>query len=174
MANYPFKSPADFKDVNAKMIFDNAKDEVEIEREFLKLKESSRDHSRTVMQWNGTKNAGFTSAKPWTYVNSNYKSINVEKSLKDKNSILNNYIAINKLRLEIGNELVSAKYKFYNKGGVVGYKATNNNVVIEVMSNLSKKDKAIKLLDGAEVLYSNMPFGGILNRYQTIVVRYTK
>lgn len=173
MENYPFKSPADFKDVNAKMIFENAKDDAEIEREFNKLKETSRDHSRTVMQWDNTKNAGFSTAKPWTYVNSDYKSVNVEKSIKDKKSILNNYIAINKLRLAIGEHLIDAKYKFYNKKGLVGYKATNGNTVIEVVANLSKRNQTIKLPEDAQHLYSNMPCAGSLNRYQVVVVSYS-
>lgn len=37
-----------------------------------------RDHARTPMQWNNTTNAGFTSGKPWFFVNPRYQEINVE------------------------------------------------------------------------------------------------
>ena len=50
------------------------------------------------MQWNDQENAGFSTATPWIKVNYNYKEINVEKQLKDKNSILNFYKAAIKLR----------------------------------------------------------------------------
>ena len=52
---------------------------------------SSRDNSRTPMQWSDEENAGFSSATPWFYVNSNYKEINVASQQEDENSILNFY-----------------------------------------------------------------------------------
>ncbi|MCR5801033.1 MAG: hypothetical protein K6G57_01730, partial [Lachnospiraceae bacterium] len=52
---------------------------------------SSRDSSRTPVQWNDGKYAGFSDVKPWFYVNPNYRSINVEAEEKDENSILNYY-----------------------------------------------------------------------------------
>lgn len=39
----------------------------------------TRDNSRTPMQWNTSKNAGFTDGQPWIRINDNYKNINVEK-----------------------------------------------------------------------------------------------
>ncbi|WP_257613386.1 alpha-amylase family glycosyl hydrolase, partial [Oenococcus oeni] len=51
----------------------------------------SRDNARTPMQWNDKNNAGFSSAKPWFALNPNYKSINVEDSLADKNSVFYYY-----------------------------------------------------------------------------------
>ncbi len=52
---------------------------------------SSRDNARTPVQWSAEENAGFSTAKPWFYLNSNYKEINVESQLEDENSILNFY-----------------------------------------------------------------------------------
>jgi oligo-1,6-glucosidase len=61
---------------------------------------TSRDNSRTPMQWDDTPNAGFTkAAKPWLAVNPNYLAINVEAETKDQNSVLSFYrqlIAIRK------------------------------------------------------------------------------
>ena len=171
MENYPFASPQDFKDVNAKMIFENAKDEEEIAREFKRLCETSRDHSRTVMQWDSTKNAGFSVGKPWTYVNKNYKNVNVAKAIKDKNSILNNYTALLHLRQSISNELANAKYKFFCRGGVIGYNIIADNSKYQVVANLSKKDKVLSLKEGCQVVYSNMPVTSNLSRYQVCIIK---
>ena len=46
-----------------------------------------RDNARTPMQWDSTENAGFTTGKPWLKVNKNYKFINAEDCLQDKDSI---------------------------------------------------------------------------------------
>ena len=99
--------------------------------DFNKLKETTWDHTRTVMQWDSTKNAGFSGGKPWTYVNSNYKRVNVEKSMKTKDSILNNYTKLLAVRKAYGDSLLDAKYKFYNKCGLVGYKVHCGDCVLE-------------------------------------------
>jgi oligo-1,6-glucosidase len=59
---------------------------------------TSRDNARTPMQWDDSKNAGFSDANPWIRVNSNYKDINVKAQIKDENSILNYYRRLIELR----------------------------------------------------------------------------
>jgi trehalose-6-phosphate hydrolase len=44
------------------------------------IKEKSRDNSRTPMQWDDSKNAGFSDAEPWLKVADNYKDINTENT----------------------------------------------------------------------------------------------
>ncbi len=58
----------------------------------------SRDNARTPMQWSDEANAGFSAAKPWFYVNSNYHSINVRAQEADPDSILNFYRKVLKLK----------------------------------------------------------------------------
>lgn len=60
----------------------------------------SRDNARTPMQWNASKNAGFTAGKPWLSINENYTKINVEAEENDSQSVLNFYRALIKLRSE--------------------------------------------------------------------------
>ncbi|NDI36180.1 glycoside hydrolase family 13 protein [Chengkuizengella sediminis] len=62
------------------------------------LKLLSRDNSRTPVQWDDTKNAGFTDGTPWININSNYKTINVKSALKDPNSIYYYYQKLISLR----------------------------------------------------------------------------
>lgn len=51
----------------------------------------SRDNARTPLQWDATKQAGFTQGKPWIPVNKNYTQINVDAAENDPNSILYYY-----------------------------------------------------------------------------------
>ena len=59
----------------------------------------SRDNARTPMQWNDSKNAGFTDGKStWLKVNPNYVQINAEKAEKDQQSVLHYYKKLIALR----------------------------------------------------------------------------
>lgn len=51
----------------------------------------SRDNARTPYQWNGEKNAGFTTGTPWIKVNPRYPEINLEQDKKDPDSIFKFY-----------------------------------------------------------------------------------
>ncbi|ERI91566.1 oligo-1,6-glucosidase [Clostridiales bacterium oral taxon 876 str. F0540] len=57
-----------------------------------------RDNARTPMQWDTSENAGFTTGTPWLRVNPNYKEINTEKALRDKDSIFYYYQKLINLR----------------------------------------------------------------------------
>lgn len=73
---------------------------------------SSRDNARTPVQWSDDENAGFSTAKPWFYVNSNYKEINVESQLEDENSVLNFYRDALQLRRD-NPVIIYGDYKEY-------------------------------------------------------------
>jgi len=64
------------------------------------LKHTSRDNARTPMQWDGSKNAGFSDVQSWIDVNPNFKSINVAESEADTDSILNFYKKMIRIRKE--------------------------------------------------------------------------
>ncbi len=51
----------------------------------------SRDNARTPMQWSDGEQAGFTTGKPWMKINPNYKEINAQAQIEDKNSIFHCY-----------------------------------------------------------------------------------
>ena len=58
----------------------------------------SRDNARTPVQWDSSKNAGFTTGTPWLPVNPNYKKINVAEQEKDPESVLSYYKKLTALR----------------------------------------------------------------------------
>ena len=80
----------------------------------------SRENARTPMQWSGEANAGFSTAAPWFYVNSNYHTINVRAEEDDPDSILNFYRKLVKFKKENPvaiygsyNELMHESRKLY-------------------------------------------------------------
>ena len=58
----------------------------------------SRDNARTPVQWDSSKNAGFTTGTPWLPLNPNYKKINVAQQEKDSESVLSYYKKLTALR----------------------------------------------------------------------------
>jgi oligo-1,6-glucosidase len=90
MTNYPFKSIADFNDIEAKNGYKAhvLTHEVSEEAYLANLRHMSRDNARTPMQWDSSPQAGFTtSEKPWLAVNPNYKEINAASQLVDPGSV---------------------------------------------------------------------------------------
>lgn len=92
MTNFQFPSIEDFDDVAAKNMYHNMIEEGKTEQEVMDiLWNTSRDNSRTPMQWSSELNAGFTSGSPWMKINPNYELVNVDTQRKDPDSILNYY-----------------------------------------------------------------------------------
>lgn len=109
--------------------------------EEIALKEAwvtSRDNSRTPMQWNSSKNAGFTCGKPWIGVNENYKTINVEVEERDENSVLNFYKKL--IKLKKSNEaLIYGVYDLIleEDENIFAYTRTLNNEKFLIIANLT-------------------------------------
>ncbi|MDN3667910.1 alpha-glucosidase [Echinicola jeungdonensis] len=99
MTNIDFDQISDYKDIAALNGYQNAlKEGKDLSRYMKKLNFLSRDNARTPMQWNASKNAGFSNGEPWIAVNPNYKSINVENQENDPQSCLNYFRKMVQLR----------------------------------------------------------------------------
>lgn len=113
---------------------------------------STRDNARTPVQWTGGENAGFTTGKPWFYINPNYKEINAEKELSDPNSLLNFYKKIIRFRKE--NEIVlKGDYKEYyaNSKNLYVYERTYNNQRMLVICSFTEKGVAFEAPEGYDL-----------------------
>ena len=64
------------------------------------VRRSTRENSRTPVQWSDARNAGFSKAEPWFPVNDNYHEVNVRSQEEDPNSLLNFYRKLLKFRKE--------------------------------------------------------------------------
>ncbi|MFP3472147.1 glucohydrolase, partial [Micrococcus sp. SIMBA_144] len=65
------------------------------------LRHKSRDNSRTPVQWTPEPHAGFTTGEPWIPVAKNYEDINVEDTLKERNSVFDHYQKLISLRKSV-------------------------------------------------------------------------
>jgi alpha-glucosidase len=92
MTNVQYSTIEDYNDVATKNKYWQKKAEGTTHEEIMELIwATSRDNSRTPMQWSHEKNAGFTTGNPWLKVNPNFNEINVELQQQDPNSVLNFY-----------------------------------------------------------------------------------
>jgi len=90
MTNYPFKSISDFNDIEVKNAYKAKVLTGQIpEATFIAdLRTTSRDNSRTPMQWDASPQGGFTTGpKTWLAVNPNYKEINAAAQISDPDSV---------------------------------------------------------------------------------------
>jgi oligo-1,6-glucosidase len=103
MTNYPFASIGDFDDVEVKGTWraEVLTGRVDSAEYLANLLRTSRDHSRTPIQWDWSPNAGFTTAEnPWFAVNPNYPEINAARAVADPNSVYHWYRRLIALRRE--------------------------------------------------------------------------
>ncbi|CAI9389565.1 Trehalose-6-phosphate hydrolase [Bacillus sp. T2.9-1] len=101
MTDPKFTSIDQYRDVESLNMYNILKASGKPEAEILEvLRRKSRDNSRTPVQWNGEKNAGFTEGTPWIETARNYKELNAENALKDKDSVFYHYQKLINLRKE--------------------------------------------------------------------------
>ncbi|MFV0344099.1 MAG: glycoside hydrolase family 13 protein [Anaerocolumna sp.] len=101
MLNADFASHLDYRDDPTLYGYQDRIDKGMSPEDSLKvLKKTTRDNSRTPMQWDGSAHGGFTKGTPWMGVNSNYTWLNVKEQEQDKDSILHFYKRLIQLRKE--------------------------------------------------------------------------
>ncbi len=100
MTNYPFRTIADFRDIEALGQYAQATDlEGRSPEDVLTvLRARGRDNARTPMQWDDSPNAGFTTGTPWLAVNPNYPEINAAAERADPDSVFHYYRRLIDLR----------------------------------------------------------------------------
>ncbi|HDR7622876.1 TPA: alpha,alpha-phosphotrehalase [Bacillus mycoides] len=189
MTNPKFESIEQYRDVESLNIYDIKLEEGLSKKEIIGiLKQKSRDNSRTPMQWNEEVNSGFTTSTPWISVAENFKEINVEKALEDRESVFYHYKKLIELRKKY-DVLTEGKYAILdgNHPSIWAYTRTVNNEVLLVINNFYGEEITYSVpvhvqLDGMkqEVLLSNYKDSSKditnlnLRPYESIVYRYMK
>ena len=187
MTNPYFDKIEKYQDVESKNMYKILRDKGLSEEEVLDiLMQKSRDNSRTPVQWDDTKNAGFTSGTPWIGIPENYKKINAENALKDNNSIFYHYQNLIQLR-RTEELLITGRYEdidLENKK-VYAYKRVGENEELIVISNFYDEVTEFDVkgldLEKAFILLSNYVQSPeikedkiILKPYESIIFKKTK
>jgi oligo-1,6-glucosidase len=146
MTNIRFKTAAEYNDLQTRNVYNQLIkiSDAKAAEYLLNQQELSRDNSRTPMQWNATKNAGFTTGNPWLTINKNYTTVNVEANTKDKNSILNYAKKLAKIRKE-NPIFVYGKFELIDATNpdVIAYTRELNGKKIIVLLNFTSKTTAV-------------------------------
>lgn len=104
MSNIPLTwSPKDLRDVSAigylrRIEEQYPGDKKMREKAWRAIRFLARDNARTPVQWSDKKHAGFTTGEPWMRVNDNFPDVNVADQVDDKDSIMNFWKRMIKLR----------------------------------------------------------------------------
>ncbi|HFJ9452288.1 TPA: alpha,alpha-phosphotrehalase [Bacillus tropicus] len=189
MTNPKFESIEQYRDIESLNIYDIKLEEGLSKEEIIGiLKQKSRDNSRTPMQWNEEMNSGFTTSTPWISVAENFKEINVEKALEDKESVFYYYKELIELR-KTYDVITEGEYAILDKNDpkIWAYTRTTESEVLLVINNFYGEEITYSVpahvqLDGMkqEILLSNYKDASKditklnLRPYESIVYRYTK
>lgn len=142
MTNPNFTSLNQYRDVESLNMYQELKNKGVPEALLLKiLAQKSRDNSRTPMQWNQDKNAGFSEGESWIEVAGNYQQLNAQQALADKNSVFYCYQRLIALRKQ---------YPIFTEGNYRDllpesdalwcYQRESENSCLFVLANLTDKE----------------------------------
>ena len=147
MTDPKFKQISDYRDVESLNIYNIKKDKGLSEEEIIAiLKRKSRDNSRTPVQWNANKHAGFTTGTPWIPTADNYQEINVGQALTNKNSVFYHYQRLIQLRKEI-DLITYGDYELILKDSkdIFAYVRNGENEKLLVINNFYRKESKFEL-----------------------------
>ncbi len=180
MTNIRLSSIDQYVDVSSIMNYHSYHLKEDPERRLHRIHLSSRDSARTPMQWNNSLHAGFSEARPWFYVNPNYKKINVAKEEGDPDSILHFYRRCIALRKQ-EKTLLYGEYREYDPNNrhlfiYERYTKEESFLIICSLSRLrARMKKPQKFQDKkGELILSNYPpkKKRFLRPYEVRVYRY--
>ena len=163
MTNWRPESAEQYEDVQTRNQALNLKGEKRLK----KLWRCSRDSARTPVQWSAEENAGFSTGKPWFYVNENYPQVNVAAQESDPDSLLNFYRKAIRLRKSLSVVQDGSYREFYRHSGKL-YVYTRETARERLLVVCSFTEKPVRIrapkgcrLDAMELLLEN--YGGALS-----------
>ncbi|MCS8586269.1 glycoside hydrolase family 13 protein [Leuconostoc mesenteroides] len=161
MTNIDLPSIKDYRDIDTLNAYDDLvvqQRRVTADKMMSYVHHSSRDNARTPMQWDNTKNAGFTESHPWLSVNPNYQTINVADSLTDQQSVFHFYQKLIALRQEL-SIITTGKYEALDleDESVYAYKRIDKDTQLLVISNFTdqKQTRHYDRTQSAQLVISN-------------------
>ena len=182
MLNWRPEDPEMYEDVQTRWQYFNVGTKKSPEKRLQRLWHGSRDSARTPVQWSAEENAGFTTGKPWFYVNENYVDVNVAAQEEDPESVLNFYRKAIALRKELSC-VRHGNYMEYNKlsPSLYTYSREDDKQKILVVCSFTEKEVPFKAPKGfdlttAQPVLHNYPDGAeaTLKPYEARVYLWKK
>ena len=182
MTNVRFEDINEYNDIETLNMYKDRISKVYSHDEIMtSIYAKGRDNARTPMQWDSTENAGFTTGKPWLKVNKNYKFINAEDCLQDKDSIFYHYKKLIDIRKH-NDTIIYGDYKLLlpEDKNVFAYSRELNGDKIVVVCNFYNKEINLNFkedFNNVEILLSNYKDSSILMKdlklrpYEAIMYR---
>ena len=157
--NAAFKSIDDYDDISSRGQYNLARADGLSDKEAMRfVQKFSRDNARTPMQWDSSKNAGFTSGKPWLPVHDDFKTCNVAIEERDGDSVLNFYRRLSAFR-NSSDVLISGDYAelYPNNEELYIYTRTLAEKKILVAVNFTTHDVKLpaQIFDGMKKILGN-------------------
>lgn len=142
MTNYPFETLEQVEDIESLNYAREALEKgVPIEEIMDSIRVIGRDNARTPMQWDESKNAGFSTGQPWLVVNPNYEMINVQEALANPDSIFYTYQKLVQIRKE-NSWLIRADFELLDTADkVFAYIRKDGDRRFLVVANLSNEEQ---------------------------------
>lgn len=177
MTNAYFDRLEDYRDIESIHAFHQYVDSglVTAEDMMRYLKEISRDNARTPMQWDDSRNAGFTTGTPWINVNPNYPKINAQAAVADPDSVFHYYQELIRLRHTLP-VIVYGKFEglLEDSETIYAYRRLLDGQVLTVACNFTDQEQACDLCEdpAARELISNYKTHktGTLQPYEARVI----
>lgn len=177
MTNAYFDRLEDYRDIESINAFHQYVDSglVTAEDMMRYLKEISRDNARTPMQWDDSRNAGFTTGTPWINVNPNYPKINAQAAVADPDSVFHYYQELIRLRHTLP-VIVYGKFEglLEDSETIYAYRRLLDGQVLTVACNFTDQEQACDLCEdpAARELISNYKTHktGALQPYEARVI----
>ncbi|MEC2072869.1 glycoside hydrolase family 13 protein [Alkalihalophilus marmarensis] len=171
MTNVQFDTIEEYDDVSMKNFYRIETAKGRSHEEIMEvIWEQGRDNSRTPMQWDDSKNAGFSTAEStWFGVNPNYSDINVAKQEKLEDSILHYYKKMIALRKST-DVLMYGQYDlvFSEHKEVYAYTRTLVDEKYVILVNMFGKEaevdlKSLGLSENSSLVLANYTANGSLD-----------
>ena len=183
MTNVYFDKLEDYRDIESINYFEEFTESGLMTPEHMMkcLMLRSRDNARTPMQWDDSKQAGFTEGEPWIKVNPNYKKINAAQQLEDPDSVFHYYQKLIRLRKEKDIIVYGEFEPLYREDEqIFAYTRKQDQEKLLTVCNFSDKNAEVEVSEefkGAECLITNLgrkEFEGkiVLNPYEAFVLYY--
>ncbi|KKK37164.1 oligo-1,6-glucosidase [Mesobacillus campisalis] len=162
MTNIRFNSIQEYRDIEIINFYREQKaDGVPEEKIMESIYAKGRDNSRTPMQWDASRHAGFTTGEPWIGVNPNYRDINAEQAIADEDSVYHYYRRLIQLRKSY-DVIVYGEYDLVDPEHpeIFSYKRTMKGQTLLVICNFYGKENKFEWpnemnLNDARLLISN-------------------